>query len=220
MSDSIFKPVNSNAMLLSQLKRVSGTVPYLRRTNQVASTSPVKSPADTAVNQVAGGSQYSGTISSSQGLQLAGNNYLFYVHGNFGFTSTPNSITIYWDGTNGSMIFAIKRVDGTSFTVPKGTLTISGLAADTQYGFLPFNCLSNQNNLSFCAGDAGTPRFAFSPTVSSELKATANQTQNLSSNEAITKSFIYYSTAATGTTAGDGLPGDLSPYSQTWTEPA
>jgi hypothetical protein len=67
--------------------------------------------------------------------------------------------------------------------------------------------------LSFCTGDTGTPRFAFSPLASDELKATQNQNQNLASNEAVTQSFIYYTTAKTGAIQGDGSPGVIAPYS-------
>lgn len=215
MSDSIFQrqPLSNQAMLLSQIKRTSGAIPYLRRTIQVASTSPVKAPGAGGVNPVST-SPGSRQVNPNLGIQNIGNAFPFYTQGKFGFSATANSITIYWDGTNGSIPFTMKRVDGTSFSIPKGTLTITGLVAATIYGFLPFNCLTNQDALSFCTGDVGTPRFAFSPSASDELKAQKNQTQGLSSNEAVTESFVYYTTAPSGVIAGQGSPGVISPYSE------
>lgn len=215
MADTLFTSANkSNAMLLSLVKRTSGSIPYLRRTIQVDSTSRVKSPISQGVNPLNGNSAGAGQINPYSGLQNLGNNFSFYIQGKIGFSATSNSITLYWDGTNGSQVLVVKRVDNSSFSIPKGSLTISGLNADTIYGFLPFNCLTNQDNLSFCTGDAGTPRFAFSPAASDELKAAKNQTQNLSSNEAITESFIYFTTAPSGTISGEGSPGVLAPYSE------
>ena len=214
MSDSIFQINTSDAMLQSLIKRTSGAIPYLRATVQVASTSSVKAPAQSGINTVSSGNQASGQVNPNTGLQNVGNAFPFYTQGKFGFVATPTTITLYWDGTNGSLPFVVKRVDGTSFSVPQGSLVISGLNAGTIYGFLPYNCLTNQTVLSFVTGDAGSPRFAFSPSATPELKAQASQRQNLSSNEAITENFVYYTTSPSGTISGQGSPGVLSPYSE------
>jgi hypothetical protein len=154
----------------------------------------------------------SGTIIPNSGIQAVGNAFTFVIQGFFGFSATPNSITVFWDGTHGSQIFAIKRADGTSFTIPVGSLTVSGLLPLTQYGFLPYNKLTSQTQLSFCIGDAGTPQFAFSPLASPELIAAANQNQSNAGNESVTNSFIYFSTPASGSDTGAGVPGIPTAY--------
>jgi len=217
MSDVLFQSKQGNAqsaMLLSRIKRSDGAIPYLRRTIQVDTTSNVQSPKASGVNQFAGNSAGSGQVNPNTGIQNVGNAFPFYTQGKFGFTATSTSITLYWDGTNGSTPFTMKRVDGSSFSVTKGSLTVAGLTPGTIYGFLPFNCLTNQLNLSFCTGDAGSPRFAFSPSASEELKAQKNQTQGLSSNEAVTESFVYFTTSPSGTISGEGSPGVITPYSE------
>ena len=215
MTDSIFQPGDqTNAMILSRIKRSDGSIPYARRANQVYSTSKVKAPLSSGVNPSNSGLYQAGTVSPTGGLQNVGNTFPMYIQGNFAFVASPTGLTIYWDGTNGSQIFVIKRVDGTSYTVPKGSLAINGLSPATLYGFLPFNCLTRPETLSFCTGDAGDPRYAFSPSCPQSIISAANQTSNLANNEAITQSFIYYMTPASGTSSGDGLPGVNSPYSQ------
>jgi hypothetical protein len=215
LSDAIFNTTNNtNALLLSRLKRTEGSIPYIRAANQVFSGSAVKSPAAGGVNPVSSGNYASGLINPDTGVQSVGNNTPFYLKGVFNFRATPTSITIYWDGSNGSQVFVIKRVDGTSHTVPKGNMTITGLSPNTAYGFLPYNCLTNQTSLSFSVGDAGSPRYAFSPSASQELIATANQNQKLASNEAITSAFIYFITPPGGTATGIGEYGTPSPYNQ------
>lgn len=199
------------AMMNSRLNRVEGAIPYIRRSNQVYSGSAVKAPSQNAVNPVvkAAGDRL---INPNTGLQAVGNTSPFVIQGKFNFTSTPDSIMLFWDGTNGSQIFVIKRADGTSFTVPQGTLVISGLQAATIYGFLPYNKITASDALSFSVGDAGTPRFAFSPSASAQLISAANQNQKAAVNEAITTGFIYFSTSGTGSSSGSGTAGDPSPY--------
>lgn len=211
MSDKLFTTSSSDAMLNSRLNRVEGAVPFIRRANQVYSASAVKAPSQNAVNPVMK-SAGDRLINPNSGLQAVGNTSPFVMQGRFNFTATANSITLFWDGTNGSQIFVIKRADGTSFTVPAGTMLITGLSPLTTYGFLPYNCITSQNNLSFSMGDSGNPQFAFSPSAPATLIALANQNQQAAVNEAITTGFIYFSTSAGSVTTGSGVAGDPSPY--------
>lgn len=213
MPDSIFQVKTGQAMMNARLNRVEGSIPYIRRATQVYSTSKVKAPSQGSVESTASNIQYSGQIKPAVGIVAVGNAFPFTIQGNFGFTATANSITLYWDGTNGSKIFVIKRTDGTSFTVPSGSMTVTGLQPSMVYGFLPYNKTTSQANLSFTVGDAGTPMFAFSPAAPPEFIAAANQNQDMSDNESITQNLIYYSTVAAGTSNGQGDPGQISPYS-------
>lgn len=213
MSDSLFITKPANAMMNARLNRVEGAVPYIRRTSQVFSNSKVKAPSQGSVEIVASGNQASGQINPYSGISAVGNAFPFVIQGRLGATTTANSITLYWDGTNNSQIFVIKRTDGTSFTVSSGSMTISGLQPSTFYGFLPYNKTTNQDNLSFSLGDSGSPMFAFSPTADPALIATANQNQKMASSEAVTSGFVYFQTTAAGTAAVLGNPGVLAPYS-------
>lgn len=212
MSDSMFTTKSSDAMLNARLNRVEGAVPYIRHATQVFSNSKIKAPSSGSVEVTSSGNQASGQINPYSGISAVGNAFPFVVQGNFGFTAGANSITLYWDGTNGSQIFVIKRTDGTSFTVPGGSMAVGGLQPATFYGFLPYNKTTSENNLSFSLGDSGNPMFAFSPTADPALIAAANQNQKMASNEAVTSGFVYYQTTAGGASAGQGNPGVLAPY--------
>lgn len=56
----------------------------------------------------------------------------------FAFVAASNSITFYWDGTNGSVPLQIYRDDGTVTSAVHGSFTVSGLAINTTYFFYPF----------------------------------------------------------------------------------
>jgi hypothetical protein len=124
------------------------------------------------------------------------------VQGNFGFTSTGSSITIYWDGSNGSRLLAIRRADGTNYSITAGSMTIGGLTAGVQYGFSAFVAIGQPQSLSFSQGDAGTPGFAFSPAATPTLVSAASRTQRLTTNERITEGPIYFT--ANGGASGTG----------------
>ena len=211
MSDKLFTQPDDASMTTSRLKRVEGAIPYIRRANQVYSGAAIKAPSQSAVNPVTK-SAGDRLINPNSGLQAVGNTSPFVMQGKFNFLGTSNSITLFWDGTNGSQIFVIKRADGSSFTVPSGSLFIGGLTPNTTYGFLPYNKITAQDHLSFSVGDAGTPQFAFSPAASETLISQANQNQKQAVNEAITTGFIYFTTPAAGSSTGSGDAGDPSPY--------
>jgi|SRR6185312_6271828 len=130
------------------------------------------------------------------------------VIGNFGFSATTTSITIYWDDTNSSKRLSVKRDDGTIYAIPASSLTISGLTSATQYGFLPFRSPFNDCGVGFVKGDAGTPQFAFS----SAAKTTNSvMDQTLRTREPLSAGYMLYSTATTGTTSGTDTTGGGSP---------
>ena len=152
----------------------------------------------------------SGAIAPT-GIQATGSTFAFVVQGNFGFTSDGNSITIYWDGSNGSKLLAIRRADGSNYSVTAGSMTIGGLTAGTQYGFSPFVAIAQPQNLSFVQGDIGTPGFAFSPSADATLISSASRTQRLTTNERITEGLIFFtanigaSGLGTGTYTGQSV---------------
>lgn len=212
VSDSIFTPSTSNAGILSRLNRVEGAIPFQRAGSQVYSASAVTAPTSSGVIPTSKG--IGGQINPVSGINTVGNAYPYTVQGNFNFSATSSAITIFWDGTNGSNQFVIKRSDGTNFTIPPGRLQINGLSAGVVYRFAPYLNLNSPNNVSFVAGDSGTPRFAFSPNASSVLTSSAIRTQQLQENEAITPGFIQFTmpSSSGGTSSGSGSAPPPTPY--------
>jgi hypothetical protein len=145
----------------------------------------------------------SGAIAPT-GIQATGSTFAFVVQGNFGFTSDGTSITIHWDGSNGSKLLAIRRADGSNYSVTVGSMTVGGLTAGTQYGFSPFVAIAQPQNLSFVQGDAGTPGFAFSPSADATLISSASRTQRLTTNERITEGLIFFTANVGASGLGTG----------------
>ena len=96
------------------------------------------------------------------GIQETGSTFAFVVQGNYGFTSDGSSITIHWDGTNGSSLLSIRRADDSNYSITAGSMRIGGLTSGVRYGFASFVSIAQPEHLSFVQGDAGTPEFAFS----------------------------------------------------------
>ena len=145
------------------------------------------------------------------GIQATGSTFAFVVQGNYSFTSDGNSITIHWDGTNGSKLLAIRRADGSNYSILANSMTIGGLTAGVQYGFSSFVAIAQPDHLSFVQGDAGQPMFAFSPSASAALISSASRTQRLTTNERITEGLIFFtcnigaSGLGTGTYTGQSV---------------
>lgn len=182
----------------ARLSRLEATIISKRGGMTLASTSAYAVPSTTAVLS-------SGQISPSSGISNTGNAFPSVVQGNFAFVWDNGSLTIYWDASNGSNPFVIRRTDGTQISIPKGSITISGLGASIEYGFAPFISVAQPQRVSFVAGDSGAPRYAFSPSISQQLVISAAQTQQLAANEALTTGLIYFTTGGSGTrTSGLG----------------
>jgi len=123
----------------------------------------------------------------------------------FAFTSTANSITWYWDGTNGSTVIVLKRSDSTTQVIPTtgSGLTITGLANATTYYFLPYWPPNNGSNVGWVPGTIGSPQIAF---VLADTTSVNNGNfylleQSLQDREQLTSGFM---TATTGTSGGGG----------------
>lgn len=146
-----------------------------------------------------------GQISPTAGVANTGNTFPFVVQGQFGFTWDGALLTIYWDGTNGSIPFVIRRTDNSQISVPGGKLAVSNLSASTAFSFAPFIAVAQPQSMSFVAGDSGNPRFAFSATADPQTLALAAQTQSLAANERITNGLVFYTTGPSGSgSAGQG----------------
>jgi len=148
------------------------------------SSSKLAVPASTSVTSI-------GTVAPT-GITATGSTFAFVVQGNFAFTSSGTSITIFWDGSNGSNLLTIRRADGSNYSILAGSMTIGGLTSGVQYGFSSFVAIAQPTMLSFVQGDAGTPQFAFSPSATPALISSASRTQRLTTNERITEGLIFF----------------------------
>jgi hypothetical protein len=141
---------------------------------------------------------------TSTDLSTKGSIPPFGVVGNFGFSSTTTSITIYWDGTNSSVKLHIVRADGSAISIPGSSLTVSGLTATTTYAFLPFWSVFNNCGIGFVKGDSGSPQFAFSAAAKT---VQASIQQSYQGREPLSPGFITFATQTTGTGSGTGGSG-------------
>jgi hypothetical protein len=200
-------PATVSSSIDGRISRLEAALPRNVAGSPLYSNSSSATPARVAVLP-------SGLISPSTGIAATGSAFPFVVQGQFGFAWAANVLTIYWDGTNGSIPFVIRRSDGTKITIPNGTLAISGLSPSTNYSFAPFVAVAQPSVVSFVAGDSGSPRFAFSPNAPTDSLASASQTQRLTVNESITNGLIYFTTgtATTTTTGGGAASGGGNPY--------
>ena len=152
----------------------------------------------------------SGAIAPT-GIQATGSTFAFVVQGNFAFTSDGSSITMHWDGTNGSKLLAIRRADGSNYSITAGSMTVGGLTAGVQYGFSSFVAIAQPTMLSFAQGNAGQPQFSFSPAATPEAISEASRIQRLTTNERITEGLIFFtcnvgaSGLGTGTYTGQSV---------------
>ena len=140
------------------------------------------------------------------------------VQGNtsgFAYVATSTTITIYWDGTNGSIVPVITRADGSRFTVPTSgsPMVITGLLAVTTYYFLPFWNINNLCNIGWVQGTAGTPQIAF---VAADVNNAVTSPQylmqqTLQQNEPLTNGYMSITTTngapSGGNPGGGGKPG-------------
>jgi len=141
---------------------------------------------------------------TSQDLATKGSIPPFGVSGNFGYSATTTSISIFWDGTNASVKLAIIRADGSAVQVPTGSLTVSGLSAGTQYGFLPFWSVFNNCGIGWVKGDVGSPQFAFTSAARTVVNSIQ---QSYQGREPLSSGFLLISTPASGTGGGTGTGG-------------
>ena len=90
------------------------------------------------------------------------------VQGQFTYVSTDTQTTVYWDGTNGSIPFLLRRTDETNQAVPRGSLTMTGLQAGRTYTLLPFWPVHGCN-VGFVVGEEGSPKFCHTTVTGLEL---------------------------------------------------
>jgi hypothetical protein len=126
----------------------------------------------------------------------------------FAYVGGANSITWYWDGTNGSTVIALKRSDGSAQVIPTAGsgLVVSGLAGATTYYFLPFWSPNQSCNVGWVTGTVGSPQIAF---IASDTTSVQNGNfylleQALQDREPLTGGFMSATTGSSGGGGGGG----------------
>lgn len=182
----------------TRVNRIEGSIPnkwrgtIVRRSGKTTALDPAFVSSD-------------GSIDLASGAYSArGSNAVAVTDGTFGFTATTTSITIYWDGTNGSIPFKIRRSDSqsqsgnsTCTVVPSGSVTITGLSASTKYYFLPFYGVFSCG-VGWVIGNAGNIKIAFSSLPGAQYTAL----QVLKNREPLSSGPINYTTPGAGSSAG------------------
>lgn len=131
----------------------------------------------------------------AQSINPVGNLATRVVEGLFTYTATDTSVSIYWDGSNSSQRFVLRRMDDTTFVVPGGSITIISLAHSTQYDLIPFWPLTGCN-IGWVLGETGAPRIAHIDVTAAELAESRRQDR-----EALVETTITVATNTGGDTA-------------------
>lgn len=126
----------------------------------------------------------------------------------FAYVGGANSITWYWDGTNGSTVIVMHRSDGTVQVIPTvgSGLAVTGLAPVTTYYFLPYWTPNQGCNVSWVQGTVGTPQIAFVLADTTSV-ATGNLNllqQSMQAREQLTGGWMSATTGSSGGGGGGG----------------
>lgn len=117
---------------------------------------------------------------------------------------TTTSITIYYDGTNGSGAVVVYRDDGTVSNAVFGSTAVTGLSPNTTYYFYPYFDQST-GGVVFVSGGTGSPAIAF---AARSITAAAQQ-QGAVNHIALANGAIAIATPSSGTASATGLGGSL-----------
>ena len=143
---------------------------------------------------------------ASSSIIKQGSNSTYVIQGVFGTShvvvGAACTTTLYWDGTNSSQVFVIRRSDGTAETVPPGSITVSGLLASTTYYLLPYWTPSNICTLGWVPGTVGSPQIIFS----ANTDKIAISLQTYQSREPLTNGYGSFVTPAASGGGGGFLP--------------
>lgn len=173
----------------------------------------------TAVNTAAQESSNSAVASGvSGGNAVTG----VVAQGNFGLTEASTSISIYWDGTNGSNAFTLRLADASTKSIPTGSTTITGLSSGVTYKFYPYyDVLSNAVGF-VTTGGAGSPAIAFASTSAVSVLSTAAAETAYPGRIALAFTSIQITTTGGGggggTGGGGGDPDCVAPWMEVETQ--
>lgn len=187
--------------LIARLSRVEDIVPLVQRGGGFAAQGrnqylPV-SASGTQIGKL--------DFTTSSAVNFQGIMSPNVIDGQFAVSKPSDSTaTIYWDGTNTSRVFIIRRADGTTTTVPGSSISLTGLTHDVQYQALPYWVPFNACGLGFAPGTVGTPQIAFASTDSDTTFSQGRAIQSLAGNEPLGN--ISWTQPTSGGSGGAGPP--------------
>src|SRR5262252_10981106 len=113
----LVSPTEADTSLSARLARIEKIVPYQLRGGSTAplSYTPLK-PTGIVNGQL--------NVASSNSIIFKGSMAPTVADGLFSCTTTATTITWFWDGTNSSRVFVLRRPDGTTTTIPGSSLAI------------------------------------------------------------------------------------------------
>jgi len=185
-----FKDSRDASRILNRVQRLEANVPRTRGGKLQKTSSGLTTVSNSLFD--ANGK----LLLSSSNISNIGSVSPSYNNQGFGVSATDTTATIYWDGVNaGSHIIVLRRADGTGQAIPAGSVTITGLTANTTYYALPFWGPYNKCNIGWILGTAGVPPFLFTSTA--DLLAAWKQNQ--ANREPLTSTYMTFKTNTTPT---------------------
>ena len=181
---------SSNPQLYESLKRVLGGVNAIGTTNKLNLDSAITDGTDFA--RVTSDALTGNKVDPTKSGVLMKGSVPPSWNGSFSYISTTSGITWSWSG------MVIYRADGTSTSVPNGSLVISGLAPGASYYFYPY-WDETANALAWVAGGSGLPANAQSAKTNS-----AAQQQALQGRIPLSQGAMVAATTTSGTGGGSG----------------
>lgn len=141
----------------SRLHRVESGVAYQRRGSLVFTDANYRALGEDAMDAKRRVVSYNSAFRKLGSLAFA------IPEMNFSYIPTGNQVSIFWDGTNGSRRIRLHRKDDSFFTVPGGSVVITGLAPLTKYyGYPYWSVLDGICDIGWVVGTIGAPRILWS----------------------------------------------------------
>jgi hypothetical protein len=188
---------------VQQIEALRKTNPQLYETlKRLAAASLGPNQGWSLDNQVTDGTNYSRVVSSAltggqvdptkTGVLMKGSVPPTWS-GSLTYTSTTSSVTWSWAA------LTVSRADGTSTTVPNGSITAAGLTPGTTYYFYPF-----WDDVASVIGWVGSPPNYSGTTANSTKTNAAAQQQSLQGRIPLSQGAMVAATTTSGTGGGSG----------------
>jgi len=125
-------------------------------------------------------------LATSSSISFMGSMAPAVVDGVFSVGSaTDSTATIYYDGTNSSRVFLLRRADQTVSVIPPNNISLSGLTSSAVYTAYAYWTPFNECGLGWASGLAGTPLIAFTAAATATQIKQAVAQQHFAGREEI-----------------------------------
>jgi hypothetical protein len=181
---------HKDPQLYEALKRIMGGVNAVGTTNKLNLDSAIVDGSDFA--RVKSSALTGNAIDLSKAGVLSKGSTPCTWNGGMTYASTPSSIAWAWTGMQ------IFRADGTTTSVPDGSMSVTGLSAATTYYFYPY-WDETAEGVGWSSGGAGSPANAQAAKTNA-----AAQAQALQGRVPLSQGAMVAATTASGTGGGSG----------------